>query len=81
MVWEATERPILDKIVRRYAEKWSNVADGNGYTVSLNGEPAVIIGRLNPFATVRQINGTLSAEFSWPTVNLIMTDGFGEFDC
>ena len=39
---------------------------------TLDGEPARIVGRLNPFATVAQVKGPLALEWSWEAVKRIM---------
>lgn len=42
---------------------------------TLDGKPANICGRLNQFAIVRTLDGTASAEFSWPAVARIVASG------
>lgn len=44
-----------------------------GHEVTLNGKPARIIGRLQPFATVW--NETTEAVFSWQTVKKVCDNG------
>lgn len=39
---------------------------------TLDMEPAAICGRLNRFATVAQLKGQLTAEFSWEATKRIM---------
>lgn len=41
----------------------------------LNGMPAKVCGALNQFATVRQLNGPLSVEFSWAAIARIAAAG------
>ena len=35
---------------------------------TLDGQPATVMGRLNRFATVGQINGNLTVKYSWQAV-------------
>ncbi len=44
-------------------------------SATLNGKQAVICGRLNPFAVVRALDGSISAEFSWQAVSRIIEKG------
>lgn len=46
--------------------------------VTLNGNPAVISGANNDFATVTDMTTHLSAEWAWETVERIVNNG-GEF--
>jgi len=48
----------------------------NGCT--LDGKPACIGGRLNPFASVGHIDGPLTVEWAWETAKRIM-DNDGKF--
>lgn len=62
------------KIEREYADEWA------GSDCTLDGKPARIIGRVNKFGTVVLWQGTHTpgntrADFSWSTINHIMTSG------
>lgn len=46
--------------------------------VTLDGKPACIAGRLNPFATVATLDGKARFEFTWETVARIVDKG-GKF--
>lgn len=58
---------------RQMANTWS------GKECTLDGKPARITGRLNEFATVATIPDGPSVEFSWQTVDRIMTFSRGQF--
>ena len=47
--------------------------------VTLNGAPAIISGRLQPFAMVRRLDGSQGYEFAWETVRNIVKNRNGEF--
>jgi hypothetical protein len=47
--------------------------------VTLNGKPAVIMGRLSSFATVASLDGTNRVEYSWDAVERIIKNG-GKFE-
>lgn len=47
--------------------------------VTLNGHRAAITGAMNDFATVRDLGTGLSAEWSWETVERIVTQKGGAF--
>lgn len=47
--------------------------------VTLDGQPANVVGVHNRFATVRSRDGRLSAEWAWPTVALIVNERGGAF--
>lgn len=49
-----------------------------GKSCKLNGQPAIIGGRLLAFATVRTLDGRMIGQWSWLTVERIMNNG-GEF--
>ena len=49
-----------------------------GMLVTLDGQPAGISGFKNNFATVFQLEGSLSLEFSWLTVSRVVSRG-GKF--
>lgn len=44
-------------------------------TVTLNGEPAYVMGINRPFAIVTQKNSHLSAEWSWEAVERVIANG------
>ena len=46
--------------------------------ITLNGKPAKINGRREPFASVCELNGPLKVEFAWRTVKNIIANG-GQF--
>lgn len=48
-----------------------------GESCQLDGLPAVIQGRLLPFAHVRTIDMSKEAEYSWQTILLVMENGGG----
>jgi len=54
------------KEMKEIADKWT------GYTCLLNGEKAVIKGRLLKFPIVASIESDLTIEYSWSTVDRIM---------
>ena len=43
--------------------------------VTLNDRPARITGSMHDFATVRDVETGLSAEWAWPTVALVVSRG------
>ena len=43
-----------------------------GASCTLNGKPAKVMGRAHRFATIGTLDGTMSAEWSWQTVDAIM---------
>ncbi len=43
-----------------------------GFRCTLDGKPAIVCGRLNRFATIATLDGALSVEFCWETVNRVM---------
>jgi len=45
---------------------------------TLNGRPAQVGGAANPFATVRDLETGLGADWAWPTVERILAAG-GKF--
>lgn len=47
--------------------------------ITLNGEPAVISGAKNRFATVRSTKSGASVDFSWDTASRILTHREGAF--
>jgi hypothetical protein len=47
--------------------------------VTLNGNPAVIRGWRNEFATVSALNSLENAEWAWETVDRIVREKNGEF--
>lgn len=51
------------------ADRWT------GARCTLNGKPAVIRGRLLPFASVAYLNTPVSVEYTWETVNRVMLRG------
>ena len=55
------------------AERWA------GSVCTLDGKEARVVGRLNEFATVRQVKGKAEADFSWFTVDRIMVFKKGAF--
>ena len=50
-----------------------------GTEVTLDGKPAVVLGRFADFATVAQVPAGLSYEWNWETVKRIMRTKNGEF--
>jgi hypothetical protein len=46
----------------------------------LNGQRAKIMGWSQDFATVGQLNGPLTAEYSWQTVCRVLTTKHGKFE-
>jgi hypothetical protein len=46
--------------------------------VTLDGEPAMVCGYRNDFATVCQLRGPLRLEWAWETVARIISNG-GDF--
>jgi hypothetical protein len=61
-----------DRETRAFADQWT------GLRCWLDGEPAMVCGRLNTFATVVTMDNAKAIQFSWHTVNRIM-NGTGEF--
>ena len=51
-----------------------------GQPCTLNGKPAKIMGRLEPFALVGQLPQGLAVEFAWETVDYVMTERDGAFN-
>ncbi len=47
--------------------------------LTLDGEPASVVGVRNSFATVRTRDGRLSGEWAWGAVALIINERGGEF--
>lgn len=60
-------------------EQRRRLINNSAGAVYLNGEPAVIAGTHNDFATVASLSGPLSAEFSWLTVEHIIDTKEGMF--
>lgn len=60
------------------AQRRQLVQDNAG-DIFLNGEPAVIAGVYNDFATVASLSSPLSVEFSWLTVEHIIDTKEGMF--
>ena len=50
-----------------------------GSICTLDGKDAIVQGRLNDFATVRQVKGKAEADFSWFTVDRVMVFSKGAF--
>lgn len=48
------------------ADQWA------GQSCTLNGKPAKITGRLLPHGIVSEINGPISHEWAWKTIDRIM---------
>lgn len=46
---------------------------------TLDNQPALITGSMMPFAMVRSLTSSLSAEFAWETVAHIVADRAGSF--
>lgn len=61
----------LDQLAERY--------DLAAAEVTLDGQPAKIIGVRNSFATVQSRDGRLSAEWAWSTAALIVAERGGAF--
>lgn len=57
---------MTDREKRAVAEKWS------GEDCTLNGKPARVTGRLEPFASVRGDDGITLAVYSWEAVSRVM---------
>lgn len=49
-----------------------------GAACTLNGEPAIISGRLHVFAVIRTLDGRMVGHWSWLAVERIMQNG-GDF--
>ena len=49
-----------------------------GRAVTLDGKPAIIAGRLNPFATIAALDGSAAYEWAWGTATRI-ADAGGDF--
>jgi len=47
--------------------------------MTINGEPAVLCGRLLDFPVVRSLDGVYHAAFAWKTVERILANG-GDFE-
>lgn len=48
-------------------------------TVTLNGKPATVKGRLLKFPVIRTLDGLNSAEFSWETIIRVIRENGGQF--
>lgn len=53
-------------ILKAMREQWS------GAHCVLDGKPALVAGRLEPFATIATVDGSQAIQFAWHTVNRIM---------
>lgn len=49
-------------------------------TVTLNGRPARVKGRLLKFPTIHTDDGELSAEFAWETIIRVIRENGGQFN-
>jgi hypothetical protein len=55
------------------AQKTSLMDRSLDYKLTVNGHPATICGRLNPFAMVVALDGSgVKAEYAWDTVKRIL---------
>ena len=55
-----------EKVRKPLADKWA------GELCILNGKPARVVGRSNPFATVASLDGQLEGNWSWESVDSTM---------
>ena len=63
-----------ESIRQAIADQWT------GKACYLDGAPAIIAGRLLPFAKVATLDGKRSLEWAWHTVNRVMRDRHGFFE-
>lgn len=66
------------KTMNLIEDKRESVKLSRRVNTTLDGEPAVVCGASNRWATVAQINGPLELEFSWEAVKRIL-DKDGKF--
>lgn len=74
----ATPQHAVKITAQVVAKRWAMVENAPTRP-TLNGNPATVSGFGNRFATVTDSVTGLSAEWSWETVEHVVTDRFGAF--
>jgi hypothetical protein len=68
-------RKLLDREQKNELFELSN----RFVNMTINGEPALLYGRLLDYPVVAQVNGELKAEYSWEAIKRI-TEAGGDFE-